>query len=126
MGVFNKAGDPEVQRMATQAVIFILICQAFDALNVIFIGALRGAGDTFWPGVVQVALAYGVGLTGSALIAHFAPQWGILGPWTAASAYIIVLGLVMWGRFLSGRWRRMAVVAVPAAVPEEAAGLPPV
>jgi hypothetical protein len=38
----------------------------------------------------------------------------------------MVLGLVMWGRFLSGRWKRMTVVPAPAAVPEEAAGLPPV
>ena len=126
VGVFNESGDPEVQRMATQAVLFILICQAFDALNVVFIGALRGAGDTLWPGVVQVVLAYGVGLTGSALVAHYVPRWGILGPWTAASGYIILLGLVMWGRFLSGRWRGMTVVEAPAAVPEETSGLPPV
>jgi len=126
VGLFNESGDPAVQRMATQAILFLLICQAFDALNVTFIGALRGAGDTLWPGVVQLALAYGVGLAGSALVAHLAPEWGILGPWSAASLYVIVLGLLMWGRFLSGRWKRMTVVPAPAAVPEETAGLPPV
>jgi MATE family multidrug resistance protein len=115
-----------VQALATRAVIFILICQAFDALSVIFIGALRGAGDTLWPGAMQLALAYGVGLGGASLVAHLKPEWGIFGPWSAASGYIMVLGLVMWGRFLSGRWKRMTLVPAPAAVPEEAAGLPPV
>ncbi|HET6442067.1 MAG TPA: MATE family efflux transporter, partial [Phycisphaerae bacterium] len=124
--LFNAEADPIVQAIATRAVIFILICQAFDALSVIFIGALRGAGDTLWPGAMQLALAYGVGLGGASLIAYLKPQWGIFGPWSAASGYVIVLGLVMWGRFLSGRWKRMTVVPAPAAVPEEVAGLPPV
>jgi Na+-driven multidrug efflux pump len=75
---------------------------------------------------MQLALAYGVGLSGASLVAHLAPEWGIFGPWSSASAYVIVLGLAMWGRFLSGRWRRLSVIAPPATVPEEASGLPPV
>jgi MATE family multidrug resistance protein len=126
VGVFNDSGDPAVQSIATSAVIFILICQAFDALNVIFIGALRGAGDTLVPGVIQISLAYVVGVGGSALVAHLRPDWGSLGPWGAASGYIILLGLVMWGRFLGGRWRSIRVVEpAPAPVLEETAGLPP-
>ena len=126
VGLFNAEADPVVQALATRAVIFILLCQAFDALSVIFIGALRGAGDTLWPGAMQLALAYGVGLGGASLVAYLKPEWGIFGPWSAASGYVMVLGLVMWGRFLSGRWRHMSVVAPPAAVPEETSGLPPV
>jgi MATE family multidrug resistance protein len=126
VGVFNGSGDPAVQSIATAAVIFILICQAFDALNVIFIGALRGAGDTLVPGVIQISLAYVLGVGGSALVAYLRPDWGSLGPWGAASGYIILLGLVMWGRFLGGRWRSIRVVVpAPAPVLEETAGLPP-
>ncbi len=122
----GEVKDPAIQSLATSAVIFLLICQAFDAMNVTFIGALRGAGDTLWPGVVQLVLAYGLGLGGSALIAHLRPDWGIMGPWSAAAAYIAALGVVMWIRFLRGRWRSMQV-AEPAAVtvPEEPAILPP-
>lgn len=120
------AEDPAVQAIATSAVIFILVCQAFDALNVIFIGALRGAGDTLWPGIVQTVLAYGLGLGGSVLVAHLKPEWGSLGPWGAASGYIMLLGLVMWGRFLRGKWRTMTVVEAPVPQVEEPAVLPPV
>jgi len=126
VGWFNKNRDPEVQAIATQVFIFILLCQAFDALNVIFIGALRGAGDTLWPGVVQIGLAYGLGLGGSALVARLAPQWGSFGPWAIVSAYIAVLGMVMWGRFLGGRWRTMTVVETPVPLVQEPALLPPV
>jgi MATE family multidrug resistance protein len=126
VGFFNRPFDPVVQSVATGAVIFILVCQAFDALNVTFIGALRGAGDTLWPGIVQTVLGYGVGLTASALVAYKMPEWGIQGPWTAASIYISVLGLVMWGRFLRGKWRTMTVIEpAPAAVPVEPMSLPP-
>ena len=126
VGAFNDKHDPLVQSIATSAVIFILICQAFDAMNVIFIGALRGAGDTLWPGALQLVLAYGLGLGGSAAVAYYMPQWESLGPWGAASAYIIILGLVMWGRFLRGRWRSIRVVGpAPILLREETAALPP-
>jgi MATE family multidrug resistance protein len=108
-------------------VIFILICQAFDGMSVTFIGALRGAGDTLWPGIVQSVLAYGMGLGGAAVMAYSMPEWGIQGVWAAASIYIIVLGLVMWGRFLRGKWRNMTVVEpAPVTLPVEPANLPPV
>ena len=125
---FNETGDPLIQEAATRVFIFLLLCQAFDALNVIFIGALRGAGDTLWPGILQMALAYGLGLGGSALVAWQWPEWGSFGPWTVASAYICILGLVMWIRFLRGKWRTMAVVVQPVPAPvlsDEAGLLPP-
>jgi MATE family multidrug resistance protein len=123
---FNTEHDPQVQEIATQVFIFILLCQAFDALNVVFIGALRGAGDTLWPSVVQIALAYGFGLGASVLVAYLWPGWGSFGPWSTASIYIAVLGLVMWGRFLRGRWRTMTVVERPMPRLQEPALLPPV
>jgi len=126
VSLVGRVSDPEIQSVATSAIIFLLICQAFDAMNVTFIGALRGAGDTLWPGIIQVALAYGLGMGGSALVVYLRPEWGIMGPWSAVTAYIAGLGLVMWARFLRGRWRSMRV-AEPAVVmvPEEPAILPP-
>jgi len=119
VGLFIEPGDPPMVRaIATETFIFILLCQAFDALNVVFIGALRGAGDTLWPWIIQLSLAYGVGLGGSALVAHLAPGWGVDGPWTTASLYIALLGLLMWARFLGGRWKAMGVVSQPGAAAE--------
>jgi MATE family multidrug resistance protein len=123
---FNESGDPVVQAVATDTFICILLCQAFDAMNVIFISSLRGAGDTLVPGIVQIVLAYVVGLGGSALVAHFVPQWGSFGPWCVASGYIIILGLYMWSRFLRGQWQGMTLVEAPVAPIEESSVLPPV
>jgi MATE family multidrug resistance protein len=122
---FNQTGDPHVQQIATAVFIFILIVQVFDAMNVAFIGSLRGAGDTLVPSLIQVVLAWGMGLGGGLLVTRWWPEWGSLGAWGVATAYISVLGLAMWGRFLSGRWRRpFTGPPMPVAV-EEAAQLPP-
>jgi len=126
VGFFNETGDPEVQSIATHAALFIVLCQAFDAMSVTFSGSLRGAGDTLWPGVVQIIVAYGLGLGGSALVAHLKPEWGSLGPWAVVSAYVTVVGCVMWGRFLSGRWRGMRLLDVSARpLMDEPTDLPP-
>jgi len=123
----GEVADPLVQSIATRAALVILVCQAFDAMNVIFIGSLRGAGDTLWPGVVQLTLCYGLGLGGSWLVASLRPEWGSFGPWGAVTVYIAVLGLVMWGRFLRGKWRSMQIVEPPPAIPitDEPTSLPP-
>jgi MATE family multidrug resistance protein len=120
VGFFNEEGNPEVQRIATDAAIFIVIVQAFDALAITFAGALRGAGDILWPSVVQIAMAYVLGVGGSWLVAWLKPEWGSLGPWGTVSAYIVVLGVVLWARFASGRWRLMRVIDLPPVpVPDE-------
>ena len=127
VAIFNEAGDPLVQSIAERAMLLILLCQAFDAMNIVFIGSLRGAGDTLWPATVQLVLAYGLGLGGAWLVAQVKPEWGSLGPWGAVAGYIMVLGLVMWTRFLRGKWRTVRLVQPPPAIPvtDEPTSLPP-
>jgi MATE family multidrug resistance protein len=95
-----------VVAVGMQIMIVAAVFQVFDGLGITLIGVLRGAGDTVWPGVVTIILAWTfiIGL-GSAL-AYGLPQWGSLGPWLAAGAYIIALGLALAWRFRSGVWQR--------------------
>jgi MATE family multidrug resistance protein len=83
------------------------IFQLFDAMAITISGALRGAGDTVWPGVVTVVASW-VCLVGLGhLMIAIAPQLGSLGPWIGASVYIITLGILFTGRFLGGKWRQI-------------------
>ncbi len=86
------------------------VFQVFDAIAIVLSGALRGAGDTVWPGVATVLCSWGciIGL-GHALIV-FAPQLGSMGPWIAASAFVIVLGVLLSFRFASGKWKTIKLV----------------
>ncbi len=106
----------DLVRIGSGVMIAAAVFQLFDALGITLSGALRGAGDTVWPGVVTVILAWAllIGL-GHAMIALF-PTLGSLGPWIAASAYIIALGLALLYRFLLGPWKSIKLVEGPATV----------
>jgi len=93
----------------------VMLCaaafQLFDALAIIFIGALRGAGDTFWPMIATAGLSWSLTVGGGVAMVTFLPQLTSIGPWLAASAYVIVLGLIMASRFESGAWRKIDLLA---------------
>lgn len=84
--------------------------QLFDGLAITISGALRGAGDTVWPGVATIFLSWGLIVGGGWLAVRFAPGMSSFGPWAAASLYIIALSLFFLWRFLSGHWKRIKVL----------------
>lgn len=88
-----------------RVMIVAAVFQVFDAMAIVLMGGLRGAGDTIWPGVVSAIEAWGLIVVGGLLAAELAPQWGSLGPWIAAGVYIIAMGLTMLFRFTLGPWR---------------------
>jgi MATE family multidrug resistance protein len=99
--------DPNVIRIGRTLLVFAAVYQLFDAMYVIYNGALRGAGDTFIPAVVTAALCWGITVIGGYLIARTWPQWGVSGPWGAATFYGVLLGLFLLARFALGHWKRI-------------------
>jgi MATE family multidrug resistance protein len=102
-------GDPEVLRLGMTMMIFAALYQLFDAMYIIYNGALRGAGDTFIPSLVTGLAVWIVMLGGGYLVARFWPRFGVAGPWTLATLYGAFLGIFMITRF-----RRIILKAVPA------------
>ena len=120
----------QVVSLGATLMICAAIFQVFDAVGIVYTGALRGAGDTLYPMVISAIL----GLTlivgaGCAAIRYF-PHLGSIGPWITASLYVIVLGVVMATRFERGRWEKLNLLgpgvpqpavtgpAMPEALPE--------
>lgn len=112
IGVFLSPDitDAEAARLvAVGAAVMIAaaVFQVFDAVAIILSAALRGAGDTVWPGVVGIILSWvcvvGVGRAAVEVI----PQFGSIGPWAGASIYIILLAVAMVWRFAGGAWKTM-------------------
>lgn len=101
------SSDPEIIRMGGGLLIICAIFQFFDAMFIIYIGALRGVKDTFWPSIVQIALCWGLVVAGGLAVARYLPQFGIYGPWTVGILYGLILGLYLMLRFRSGRWKTM-------------------
>jgi MATE family multidrug resistance protein len=95
--------DPEVVRLGPPLLALGAAFQLFDALQIVAGGALRGAGDTRWPFLVQTGLAWVVRLP---LVWLFAVtlEGGVVGAWYAEFVFIVSLAVALVRRFRSGAW----------------------
>ena len=115
VSVFISSDTPdldttEIIRFGSYVLIAASIFQLFDAIAIILTGALRGAGDTVWPGIVMLVLSWGFIVGGGNLLIAFAPNLGAASPWIGAASFLITLGLAMLARFCSGKWRTMRLI----------------
>jgi MATE family multidrug resistance protein len=112
--------DPEIVRIGSQLMIFIALYQVGDAMFLVYIGALRGAGDTLVPALVQAAMVWTIVVGGGTLATRYAPQLGVVGPWSLATFFGMCLGLFLFVRFKRGGWRRIDLEhdATPDTVPD--------
>lgn len=100
--------DPAVMHLGHILLILSAAFQAFDAINIVAGGALRGAGDTRWMAIATFLLAYGLFLPAALLLA-FAAGWGAIGAWTGATAYIVILSGILFTRFARGKWQHIQI-----------------
>lgn len=87
--------------------------QFFDGVAMSLTGALRGAGDTRWPGLVTILLSWIVIVGGGLYMVRFHPEVSSLGPWIAAAAYIACLGCAIGWRYKSGAWKSIRLLESP-------------
>ncbi len=119
---FVPASDPQAATVVALGVTLLWIAaayQLFDGLNLGCGFCLRGAGDTRFPAVALLLIAWGVFVPLVHLLA-FAPGqgwvegapgagWGAIGGWMAAVVYIALLGTTLAWRWRSGRWRAITL-----------------
>ena len=90
--------------------IWAALFQTMDAVGIVYSGALRGAGDTVWPGLVSSILGWTLLVGLGWILVEAAPGLSSVGPWIAATAYILMFGLVMSVRFERQAWRGISLV----------------
>ena len=106
--MFLGVNNPEVVGAAAPLLRIVSISMPALAMAMILGGALRGAGDTRVPMLLNLIGYLGVRLPGAYLLAH---TWGlgVEGAWIAMVVDIYVrCGLILW-RFLHGGWKRIKV-----------------
>jgi MATE family multidrug resistance protein len=113
----DPADAAEIVRIGGTLLICAAIFQTFDAFGIVFTGALRGAGDTVWPGVMTIIYSWVFIVLGGWLLVEYAPGLESIGPWIAASVYIILFGMTVWWRFASGRWRSIDLLKAGRSQP---------
>jgi MATE family multidrug resistance protein len=100
--------DPAVVALGQPLLLVGALFQIFDALAIIAEGALRGAGDTRWPFLVETALAWGF-FVPLAYTLGVVLDGGLTAAWTGGLVYIAVTAIVLVRRFRSGAWKRIRI-----------------
>lgn len=121
--------DAAVIQVGIGVLIWAALFQVFDGFSIIYINALRGAGDTRWPAVALTFLCWGLFIGGGLAMVRFVPTWKHHGPWMMCTLYITILGIVLWRRFAGGAWRKIDLFkrdnsAAPLDLPVNAAPEP--
>ncbi len=86
---------------------FVALYCLLDGLNIVFMGALQGAGDTRWTLIASFIL-HVIFLT--ALFVIDAYYQNLLIFWTAATSFVMLQAGVWVLRFKSGKWKSMRVI----------------
>ena len=94
---------------------FVAVFCFFDALNLIFSGAIKGAGDTRFIMWTIAALSLGVMIV-PVYVAVEVIGAGIYTAWTLATLYISALGLAFMLRYRQGKWKGMRVIEAQPVV----------
>lgn len=111
--VFNTEG--EVAELGHKILILAACFQAFDAVNIISMGALRGAGDTRWMMFITLLNSYLVFLP-LAILFGILLNGGAVGAWAGATVFIILLSGMLFWRFYSEAWRDINIFKYSASV----------
>jgi multidrug resistance protein, MATE family len=102
-----------VRRMATLLLQFVAAYNLFDATQMIFVGALKGAGDTQF--LFRVSMVLAALLAGFSWLSVQVWKLSIFGCWTLVVCWCFIAAVTYVLRFRQGRWRAMRVIeSVPA------------
>ncbi|MCA1905097.1 MAG: MATE family efflux transporter [Desulfarculus sp.] len=92
---------------------YVALYTLFDAMGIIYIGALKGAGDSRFV-MLNMAAVAGLFLVLPTYLGVNHLGWDIHRVWFCIILYLVVLGLTNWRRYRRGAWRRMRVVETAA------------
>ncbi|MFC1824343.1 MATE family efflux transporter [Thermodesulfobacteriota bacterium] len=99
----------EIMALGVILMRFVAVFCFFDALNLIFSSAMKGAGDTKFIMWTIAALSMGVMITPVYLAIEVIGA-GIYTAWTLASCYVCALGVAFVLRYRKGKWKKMRVI----------------
>ena len=98
--------DPEVRALGAQVLRIEAFAEPLFAVSIVAAGALRGAGDTLVPSILNLVSMWGVRITLATLLA---PRMGLAGVWLAMCLELCARGILFLIRLLRGRWLEKTV-----------------
>ena len=112
--VFHDLENDQHRELLNWTVIllrFVAVYCLFDAWQVIFASAIKGAGDTWFTVVALAVSSVSIILLGVLLRGSFESMSGkLLWWWTLLTLFIVTLASAFLWRFLQGAWKSMSVI----------------
>lgn len=94
---------------------FVAFYSLFDAGNIIFAAALKGAGDTRFVMLMSVSMHWLLMVIPTYVAGRLGIGLYIM--WTIFTAFVCVLAAAFLLRFLQGKWQKMRVIEMAPAIP---------
>jgi len=101
------AEDPDIRQLTAQCLRITGFCQISFAAAIIFGGALRGAGDTMMVMLITTLSILVLRLGGVYVLGQFHQPLPVI--WMVLATDLFVRGILIYGRFLHGGWKRIKV-----------------
>jgi len=122
LGLFrNNSVDPilsgQIMDLGVILLRFVAVFCLFDAMNLIFSGALKGAGDTQFILWTIAALSCGVMIIPVYLAVEIFNA-GIYTAWVLVTFYIATLGIAFYLRYRHGKWKEMRIIEAAPVIRE--------
>lgn len=101
--------DQDVFALTTELLIFSIYIEFGRSLNLVYVGALKGAGDVKFPVFYGIASMWGIMVFMSWLLG-IKLGLGIIGCWLGIGTDETTRGIVMFFRWKSRRWQKKSLV----------------
>lgn len=98
----------EVVVIGRYLLFFVAGFTLFDAMNLNFSFALKGAGDTRFVSLMALIIPWPIMVVPTAFLTD--QPGAVYWAWGFATAYAIAIAIVFWLRFRGGRWKTMSVI----------------
>ncbi len=102
------ATDEAVRSLTIRLMQFVAAYNLFDAVVIIFVSVLRGAGDTRF--VMLMSLGMASILAGGTALGVLWLHWDVYGAWWFITAWVWALAAVYFLRYRTGKWKSMRVI----------------
>jgi multidrug resistance protein, MATE family len=111
-GVTSTAEQLAVRELTATLLLFVAGYNLLDATQMIYIGALKGAGDTRF--LLWVSLVLATLLASFSYLSVKVWQLDIYGCWTLIVFWCLIAAVTYFVRYRQGKWRGMRVIESPS------------